>query len=213
MGLFHLRLCWNVSAMLLYVPEFPVPFECWIILYDVHILHFSRCVQSAGHGQPASKASCESMRLVCVCVRLDCAGFKHELCRWQPCVAMSQVGHTWIHDLLADMNFSCWLFGMMLLQACRHNCQFETLFLTLLDISRSHGDFMLGIFFYVCARVGTRVPWHTRGGQKTALSSLLPLCGIWKSYLCYRTHVQAALPDEPSCRPMFKIAIIIILFP
>lgn len=51
------------------------------------------------------------------------------------------------------------------------------------------------------------VLWHMCGDQKTALSAPLPLCRIWKSYLCYQTHVQATLPDEPSCQPVFKTVI------
>lgn len=72
---------------------------------------------------------------------------------------------------------------------------------------------LVSLLIFVWAKAGVCVLWHMCGDQKTALSAPLPLCRIWKSYLCYQTHVQATLPDEPSCQPVFKTVITVILFP
>lgn len=72
---------------------------------------------------------------------------------------------------------------------------------------------LVSLFIFVRAKAGVCALWHTCGDQKTALSTPLPLCRSWKSYLCYQTHVQATLPDEPSCQPMFKSLITVTLFP
>lgn len=152
----------------MYVPEFPILSECWIVLYGMHILHLSRCVQPVGHGQYASKASCEYSIRLFWCVWVGVCLYAHVCYLIVQASSMNFVGDNIVfqcHRLAHMIPLSVGGHKLLLLLTLLNDIVaikkaqlpgWDPV-LTLLAISRSHGNFSFSIFIYFCPSEGRRV--------------------------------------------------------